>query len=83
MISVWNKDAYFPSSHEVVTFSNSVNMRDISPVYCNAAGDVAAVDKDGVVVVYTVTAGQFLPIKVLRINSTGTTVAVGSIIRVW
>lgn len=83
MISSWHKDAYFPENQLVVTPSDTVNMQDIRPVYCDAAGDVAVVDKNDTVIVYTVVAGQFLPIKPKRINSTSTTVAPGSLIQIW
>lgn len=82
-ISEWHKDAYFPLNQLVVTPSDTVDMQDIRPVYCNAAGDVAVVDKNNTVFIYTVTAGQLLPIKPKRINSTGTTVAAGSLVQFW
>lgn len=49
---------------------------------CNAAGDVAVVDIDGTVAVYTVRAGEEIPVACKRVNATGTTVAAGSI-RGW
>ena len=83
MLTSWNKDGYFPLNQLVVTPSDSVNFPDERPVYCNAAGNVACVDKNGTVVVYTVTAGQFLPVQAMRVNATNTTVAAGSLVQVW
>lgn len=42
-------------------------------VYCGGAGIIAAVFQDGVVLNFTVIAGQILPVRMVRVNSTNTT----------
>lgn len=44
-----------------------------SAIYVGGAGDVAVVFQDDSVVVFTCIAGQILPVKAKRVNSTGTT----------
>lgn len=78
----WQKDAKFPQNHATVTPSDTDNLPMMAPIYCSAAGDVAAVDKNGTVVVYTVTAGSWLPIMPVRINATATTVAANSLTQI-
>lgn len=82
-IQQWQKDAYFPQNQVAVTFSDTVPLPQMAPIYCNAAGNVAAVDKNGTVILYAVTAGQFLPIMPVRVNLTNTSVAAGTLVQVW
>lgn len=42
-------------------------------IYAGGAGVVVAVFEDGTAVNFTVTAGQLLPLKCIRVNSTSTT----------
>lgn len=82
-IQQWQKDAYYPQNQLAVVFDDAVNMPEMRPVYCSAAGNVSATDKNGTTVVYAVLAGQFLPIMPVRINATGTTVGAGTVTQVW
>ena len=65
-------------SHFTVTFSDSVNT-PFRSLWCNAAGNVAVVDLDDVVFVYTVPAGTELRVQGKRVNTTLTTVAASSV----
>ena len=62
-----------------ITKSDTVNIvdpaRDPLPdaIYVGGAGIVAAVFQDGSVVNFTAIAGQILPIRIKRVNSTNTT----------
>lgn len=62
-----------------ITKSDTVNIvdpaRDPLPdaIYVGGAGVVAAVFQDGTVVNFTAVAGQILPIRIKRVNSTNTT----------
>lgn len=46
-------------------------------IYCGGAGILAIVDDNDNVVLHTVVAGEVLPVKAKRINSTSTTVSAG------
>jgi hypothetical protein len=70
----WHKDAALASKHFAVTPSDTVSMPVVTGIRCGSAGDITAVDEDGTAITYTVVAGEILPIKVRRVNSTGTTV---------
>lgn len=57
-----------------ITASNTVNLpRPSDAINVGAAGTLAAVLQNDQVVTLTVTAGAVLPLRVKRINATGTT----------
>lgn len=78
----WQKDAKFPQNHFTVVPDDVAFLPMMAPIYCSAAGNVSAVDKNGTAIVYTVLAGSWLPIMPVRINATLTTVAAGSLTQV-
>lgn len=58
----------------VITKSDTVDLPvKADAVYVGGAGIVAAVLEDGSIVEFTAVAGQIIPIKVKRVNSTNTT----------
>lgn len=70
---------------EVTAKSDTVNYTagPANAVYITAAGDVAlAMDGDGTVVVFTVSANTTLQVRHRRVHSTGTT-SVGPFIALW
>lgn len=72
--SPWSKDKDTPRSHEAVTTSDTVNLPDHSVCYTLTAGNVAVVDKNDTLLVYTgLAAGTKVPVIAKRINATGTT----------
>lgn len=62
-----------------ITPSDTVNIVDPAgaplpdAIYVGGAGVVAAVFQDGTVVNFTVVAGEILPVRIKRVNTTGTT----------
>jgi hypothetical protein len=57
-----------------ITASNTVDLdRPSDAISVGAAGTLAAVLQNGRTVSLTVSAGQLLPLRVKRVNSTGTT----------
>ncbi len=60
-----------------VTASDSANLSSISrAIYVGSSGDVAAVMPDDAVVTFVaVQAGSILPVRIKRVNATGTTAA--------
>jgi hypothetical protein len=56
------------------TKSDTVNIRQglTGAIQCGEAGTVTVVFQDDTTAVFTVAAGNILPVKVKRINSTGT-----------
>lgn len=80
---VWGLDREFASNHRSVTLSNTVDLPQPMLIYCNAAGDVSVADSDNVSLVYTVTAGQVIPVIARRVNATGTTVAANTLIGLY
>ena len=79
----WQKDAKFPQNHFTVTPSNTIKLPMMAPIYCSAAGDVSAIDKNGTTIVYTVLAGSWLPIMPVQITAANTTVAAGSLTQIY
>lgn len=77
----FSREANFPQNHIELTASDTVDFGDIYLVIAGSAGTVAAVDKNGTLVTYTVTAGQLLPIPLRRVNLTGTTAT--PLIGIW
>ena len=71
---MYKKFDMFPSNHIEITPDDSDTLFQEMLIYCGSDGDVAAVDTHGRVVVYTVSAGDILPILAVRINATDTTV---------
>jgi hypothetical protein len=70
----FNKAAEFPAEQFTITPSNTDGIpQGPLVIYALTAGTIAAVDKNGTAVTYTVAAGDLLPILVVRVNSTGTT----------
>ena len=65
----------FYTRAEAITPSNTVDITSglADGIYAGGAGDIAAVFQDGSTATFTVVAGQFLPIRVRRVNATGTT----------
>jgi len=65
------------TDYEAITPSDSVNFtgrRMTRGLYVGGTGDVAAVRADGTAVTFSgVPAGTILPIRAIRVNSTGTT----------
>jgi hypothetical protein len=63
--------------HQAITPSDSATL---SPrpraLFCQAAGEVAVEDRQGVVLTYTLAAGQILPFRAVRVRATGTTATV-------
>lgn len=74
--SVWSKDKVLPRNHNPITASDTVNLPDHSAVVLLTDGDVAAVDKNDTVMIYSLLAGQTVPVICKRINATGTTAEV-------
>ncbi|WP_036286427.1 hypothetical protein [Methylosinus sp. PW1] len=63
--------------HFAVTPSDSTDLA-VKPraIFCKVAGDVAIRDEGGTDITYTLTQGQILPFRGVRILSTGTTATV-------
>jgi hypothetical protein len=60
--------------HAAVTPHDSTNFTEMpKAVFVGVAGNVVAVDEYGTAVTYAMAAGQILPIRPIRINSTNTT----------
>ena len=75
--------------HYTVTFSDTTSITSAlggtgekiaRGLFFNAAGNVSITDARGTTIVYTVTASSWLPLRAVRVNSTGTTVTAGSVI---
>lgn len=81
MITSWNKDAKWAEHHYAVTPSDTVDNPIQGPIRCGSAGDIVVVDNSGVALTYTVVAGEVIPVKIRRVNATGTTVT--GIIGFW
>ena len=63
--------------HATITPSDSVAITNKPrALYCNTAGTVVIVDEAGTALSYTVTAGQVIPFRGVRVNATGTTATV-------
>lgn len=60
---------------KAITASDSVDLPGgpTDAVYIGVAGNLVAVDQNGTTCTFAVVAGQILPIRVKRINSTSTT----------
>lgn len=80
---VWARDREFAANHRPITLSDTVDLPQEMVIYSNAAGDISVVDHAGVTIVYTVVAGQMLPVVARRINATGTTVAAASLVGLY
>ena len=66
----------YPGNAGTVTVSDSVNLPEPSIIYVGAAGNVKVTTARGSDVTFIgVQAGQVIPVQVLRVWSTGTTVA--------
>ena len=74
MNSMFNRFAEFPQTHVTITPSDANDLNRAMIIYCGSAGDIAVHDKNGTAVTYTVAQGDILPLLVLRVLSTGTTV---------
>lgn len=63
--------------HRVITPSDS---DAVAPrpraLWCEAAGTVSVEDRDGIVLSYTLSAGQVLPFRAVKVRATGTTATV-------
>lgn len=60
--------------HFAITPHNSTNFAILPrAIYCQAEGTAQIVDAGGTVLPYTMTAGQVLDIRAIRINATDTT----------
>lgn len=60
--------------HLAVTPSNTVDFPQVArAIYCQADGTAQVVDAEGTVLPYAMIAGQFIPVRAVRINATGTT----------
>jgi len=64
----------FASNHVTITPDDDHDLDTGMVIYCGSDGDIAVEDKDGVAVIYTVTAGDILPVVVHRVLEAGTTV---------
>lgn len=63
--------------HFAITPSNTVDLANTPrALYCQTSGTVAVRDSAGVDVTYTVTAGQVLDFRAVRVLATGTTATV-------
>lgn len=80
---VWWRDREFAGHHQAIVQSDTVNLPQDMVIYCNAAGDVSVLDHYGTTMVYTVTAGQIIPVIAKRVNDTGTTLTDGQLIGMW
>jgi hypothetical protein len=80
---IWFRDREFAGHHQAVVRSDTVNLPQDMVIYCNAAGDVSAVDHYDRAMTYTVVAGQILPVIVKRVNLTGTTLTDAQLIGLW
>jgi len=58
---------------DTVNFSTTVNRGYCDAVYVGGAGVVVAVFEDDTTIAFTCIAGQILPVKAKRVNSTSTT----------
>lgn len=65
-------DSEFPSNHYAITTSDTVNLPTEMLVRAGTAGTVTLVDRNGVAIQYTATAGEVLPVLAKRVNATGT-----------
>lgn len=74
MSQFWNRFQEFPQNHDVITPSNSADLPRDMLVLAGSDGTIAAHDRKGTAITYTVTAGTILPIVAKRILVTGTTV---------
>jgi hypothetical protein len=60
--------------HVAITPSDTVDLETLpKAIYCQEAGTAQIVDAAGTVLPYTMTAGQLLPFRGVRINATDTT----------
>lgn len=60
--------------HFAVTPSDTVDFPIVPrAIYCQADGTAQMVSRTGVVLPYTMTQGQILPVRPIRINATSTT----------
>jgi len=63
--------------HFAITPSDSVDIANKPrELYFNTSGTVVIVDEAGTALSYTVTAGQAIPFRGVRVNATGTTATV-------
>ena len=71
-----------PSNAAAVTPSDTVNFDAVGTLYVGGDGDVAIVTESGdVVTLSSVSAGTFIPVACIRVNSTNTTAA--NIVVLW
>lgn len=64
----------FPGDAAAVTPSDSVNLDDISVIYCGSGGTIKVTTAQGSDVTFAnLAAGSILPLQVRRVWSTGTT----------
>jgi len=65
----------FPGDAAAITVSDTVNLARPSIIYVGAIGNVKVTTAEGTDVTFTnVQAGQVIPVQVIRVWSTGTTV---------
>ena len=74
-----NYAAVVPS--DTVNFHATPKVGLCRALYVGVAGDVAAVGEDGVAVVFKAVPVGLLPVRVVRVNATGTTAT--NIVRLW
>lgn len=72
---VWGKFAEFPRNHRVITPSDTEDMFDDMVIVAGSDGTISVMDKGGNTVVYTVTAGQVIPVIARRVTVANTTVS--------
>jgi hypothetical protein len=75
MSNEYNRYTQFPDNHVTVTPSDAVDLFDPMVICAGTTGNIAIVDKNDTVIVYTIaTAPAILPVVAKRVNATGTTV---------
>lgn len=72
MNNTWHITAAFPQSHVEITPDDDDNLPRKMIIYALTDGDVALVDENDTVIVYSVLAGWISPIQAKRVNDTGT-----------
>jgi hypothetical protein len=71
MANLFNRFQEFPQHHVTITPADSDLPRPMI-IYCGSSGTIVARDENNVVVTYTVTAGEIIPVLVKRVAAAST-----------
>ena len=72
---MFNRFLEFPTHQVAITPSDSDSLGNQGMIVrCGTAGNISVEDNFGTAIVYTVSAGEILPVLVNKVLSTGTTV---------